>query len=104
MAGLDAHDIQDVTDQAQQVLCRMVGDFQRGAIDLPLMGTLDRQFEHADDRVHRGANLMADGRQEGTLGAVGIISQLLGLAQLLHQLAPLADVDPATDDALDFTE
>ncbi|MNN01843.1 hypothetical protein D3C81_1144730 [compost metagenome] len=82
----------------------MVGDLQRGAIDLPLMGTLDRQFEHADDCVHRGANLVADGGQEGALGAVGIISQLLGLAQLLHQLAPLADVDPATDNALDFTE
>ncbi|MNP15709.1 hypothetical protein D3C76_1080780 [compost metagenome] len=47
---------------------------------------------------------MTDGCQKGALGAVGIIGLLLGLAQVLDQLASLTDIDPAADDALDLTE
>lgn len=98
--GLDAHDIEDVADQAQQVLCRVVRQFQSVAVHPALVGTLDRQFQHADDRVHRGADLVADGGQERALGAVGIVGLLFGLAQFHDQLAAVADVDPAADDAL----
>ena len=54
--------------------------------------------------VHRRADLVAHGRQEGAFGPVGIICKLLGLAQVLNQLAPVADVQPATDDALHLAE
>ncbi|MCY1411594.1 hypothetical protein D9M71_269830 [compost metagenome] len=98
--GLDAHDVEDIADQAQQVLGRMVGQFQRRAVHPALVGTFDRQLEHTDDRVHRGADFVADGGQERAFGAVGIIGLLLGLAQLHDQLAAIADIDPAADDAL----
>lgn len=47
---------------------------------------------------------MADGGQEGALGAVGIVGLLLGLTQFHDQLAALADVDPAADDALHLSQ
>ncbi|MNN15482.1 hypothetical protein D3C81_1285880 [compost metagenome] len=47
---------------------------------------------------------MAHGREEGAFGAVCIIGLVLGLAQVFDQLATLADIDPATDDALYHTQ
>ena len=47
---------------------------------------------------------MAHRRQERTFGAVGLISQLFGGAQFVHQLTAVTDVDPATDDALHLTQ
>ncbi len=101
---LDAHDVEDIADQAQQVLGRMVGQFQRAAVYPALVGALDCQLEHADDRIHRGTDFMADGGQERAFGAVRIVGLLLGLAQLHDQMAAFADVDPATDDALYHTQ
>ncbi|MNO75856.1 hypothetical protein D3C76_669190 [compost metagenome] len=82
----------------------MVGQLQCAAVHPALVGALDCQFEHADDGIHRGADFMADGGQERALGAVGIVGLLLGLTQLHDQLAALADVDPAADDALHFAQ
>ncbi len=104
MPGFDAHDIENVTDQAQQVFGRMVRQGQRAAVHPPLIGAFDRQFEHADDGIHGGADFVADSGQEGAFGAVGIVGLLLGLAQFRDQLAAVADVDPAADDALHFTQ
>ncbi|MNC22673.1 hypothetical protein D3C75_706800 [compost metagenome] len=101
---LDAHDVEDIADQAQQVLRRVVGQLQRATVYPALVGTLDCQLEHADDRIHRGADFVADGGQERAFGAVRIVGLLLGLAQLHDQMAALADVDPATDDALHLTQ
>ncbi|MND94035.1 hypothetical protein D3C80_862380 [compost metagenome] len=82
----------------------MVCQFQRAAVHPALVGALDRQFQHADDGIHRGADFVADGRQERALGAVGIVGLLLGLAQLHDQLPAFADVDPAADDPLYLTQ
>lgn len=102
MAGLDPDDVQDVTDEPEQVFCRMVGDLQGWPVQLPAIRPPHRQLQHADDRIHRRADLVADGCQEGALGTIGVVGPLLGQAQFLDQLATVADVDPAADDPLDF--
>ncbi len=47
---------------------------------------------------------MAHGGEEGAFGAVGFVGSFLGGAKLVEQLTSFADVDPATDDALNFTD
>ncbi|MNG41446.1 hypothetical protein D3C84_1306410 [compost metagenome] len=64
---------------------------------------LEGEFEHADDRIHRRADFMTHGRQKRAFGSVGFIGTLLRPTQIIEQLPPLADVDPATNDALHFT-
>ena len=71
---------------------------------MALVGSFEGQFQHADNRVHRRADFMAHGRQEGAFGPVRLIGMFLGGAQLIEQLATLADVDPATDDSLNFAD
>src|SRR3546814_2965148 len=74
LAHLDARQVQDVLDQAQQVL----------AADVDVAGVLvvmrvperpedplHQQLGEADDGVQRGAQLVTDGRQEQALGAAG---------------------------------
>ena len=46
---------------------------------------------------------MAHVRQERAFGPVGFIGALFRATQIIEQLSPLTDVDPATDDALHFT-
>lgn len=46
--GLDAHDIEDIADQAQQVFGRMVGKLECATVQPTLVGAFHRQFEHAD--------------------------------------------------------
>ncbi len=58
----------------------------------PLSARFERQFEHADQGIHRRADFMAHGRQERGLGAVGIVGGVLGLLQLAKQLLALADL------------
>ncbi|MNP77670.1 hypothetical protein D3C76_1751400 [compost metagenome] len=43
--GLDARDIQDVANQLQQTVGRRIGDLQRFAVRLPVLGLLDRQLQ-----------------------------------------------------------
>ena len=49
------------------------------------------------------ADFMAHGRQKGAFGSVGFIGTFFGGAQIIEQLPPFADVDPAANDALHFT-
>ena len=42
-----------------------------------------QQFGHADDAIHRRADLMAHIGQERAFGPVGLLGQLLGITQLL---------------------
>ena len=51
---------------------------------------VEQQPAHADDGVHRRADLVAHLRQEGALGLGGRFGGLLGLAQFL--LGPLRSV------------
>lgn len=101
--GFDPGNVENVADQGQQVFRRAVRGFDRGAILAPLVHALEGQFQHADHRVHRRADFVAHGRQEGTLGPVGFIGLLLGGPQFVEQLSSFADIDPAADDALYFT-
>ena len=48
---------------------------------------LERQFGHADDAVHGGADFMAHVGQEFALGAVGGFGGFLGRGQFGHQAA-----------------
>jgi len=48
----------------------------------PLFGAqwrLERQFRHSQDAVHRGADFVADIRQELALRFIGCFGRLLGL-------------------------
>ena len=45
---------------------------------------------------------MAHGCEKSAFRPIGLVGALLGRAQFIEQLAPLTDVDPAADDALDL--
>ena len=71
---------------------------------MTLVSAFQGQLKHADDCIHRGADLMAHGCQKCAFGPVGVFGQVFGGAQFLQQLAAIADVDPAADDALHFAQ
>jgi hypothetical protein len=77
LAGLDLGKVEDVVDDAEQVL--------GGAMDLldvvALLGGgrdlgLQREVRHADDGVHRRADFVAHVGQEVALGAGRLLGQL----------------------------
>ena len=70
MAGLDAGEVEDAVEQGEQGFPRTAGDLEA----LPLLGRELRgqhQPGHADDPVERGADLMAEGGEEGAPGPFG---------------------------------
>ncbi len=69
---------------------------------MALVGTLEGQFQHPDHRIHRRADFMAHGREKGAFGSVCLVGAFLGSTQFVEQLAPVTDVDPAADNALNF--
>ncbi|MNY38000.1 hypothetical protein D3C86_1725940 [compost metagenome] len=79
LSGFDPGDVQNVADQGQQLLPRLGRHLDGGTIRHAFIRLFQCQFEHADHRIHRGANLMAHGRQKRGFGAVGIVRSLLGL-------------------------
>uniref|UniRef100_A0A8W7PSR1 Chemotaxis methyl-accepting receptor HlyB-like 4HB MCP domain-containing protein n=1 Tax=Anopheles coluzzii TaxID=1518534 RepID=A0A8W7PSR1_ANOCL len=96
---LGIQEVQDVVDQPQQGACRLLN----GA-DAVFLLRIERrhgqQFQHAQHAVHRGADFMAHGGQERTLGTIGGIGLVAGHAQLeLGQLA-LGDIQAGQDGAL----
>ena len=87
LAGLDLGEVEQVVDDAEQVVGRGLDRLQA----LPLVlgqRRVEGQLGHAEDGVHGGADLVADVGQELVLGPVGRLRRLLGLPQLL--LGPLA--------------
>ena len=70
LAGLDLGEIQNVVDDAEQGVGRDFDDLQVFAL-LGRQFGVQRQFRHADDAVHRGADFVAHVGQEFALGPVG---------------------------------
>jgi hypothetical protein len=93
-AGLDLREVEDVVDDGEERV-------PAGADDLgqvPLLGGqlgVEQELGHADDRVHRRADLVAHGGEEGALGLGG----RLGLAAGTQQLADVV-VDRVHPDLL----
>ncbi|MNH01334.1 hypothetical protein D3C79_605510 [compost metagenome] len=67
LAGFDLREVEDVVDDAEQVLRRAMH-----LLDVVALTTIQlctqRQMAHTDDGVHRGADLVAHIGEEGTLG------------------------------------
>ena len=76
LARLDLREVEDVVEDRQQRLGRALDGVQAvGLIRRELR--VERQRRHADDAVHRRANLVAHVRQELRLGAVGRLRRLV---------------------------
>ncbi|MNL26187.1 hypothetical protein D3C87_1477020 [compost metagenome] len=91
LAGFDLREVQDVVDDVQQRIARPLED----ADVIPLLVGEDgipQELGHADDGVHRRADLMAHGGQELALGKRGVQGLVLGLAQLRLGALALGDV------------
>ena len=57
-AGLDLREVEDVVDQSQQAVARLLDDVQIASL-LGIQRRRGRQLGHAQDAVHRGADLLA---------------------------------------------
>ncbi|MCY1349030.1 hypothetical protein D9M69_352000 [compost metagenome] len=91
LAGLDLGEVEDVVEQTEQVLA--------GQLDLVQVTALARieiavedQVGHADDGVHRRADLVADVGQEIALQLRRRLGQGPGLFQRRLEFAPRGDV------------
>jgi len=88
LTGLDLGVVEDVVDDGQEGLAAGAD-----GVDVVALGGGERglveERGHADDAVHRGADLMAHGREEGALGLageVGFEGGLLGVADGVFEL------------------
>ena len=91
LVGLDLGEVEDLVDQGEQRARRALDGVGVGA----LLGgevRIGQQRRHAEDAVHRRADLVAHGRQEARLGAVGGFRLLARLPQLGLRAPPLGDV------------
>jgi hypothetical protein len=85
LAGLDLRGIEDVVDEGQQRLARLL---HRAEVLQLFAGERrpERQLGHADDRVHRRANLVAHVGEELALGDSRLFGPTLRDFQLLDEL------------------
>ena len=91
LVGLDLGEVEDLVDQGEQRARRALDGVGVGA----LLGgevRIGQQRRHAEDAVHRRADLVAHGGQEARLGAVGGFRLLARLPQLGLRVPPLGDV------------
>mmetsp|Transcript_96387 Transcript_96387/g.267836 ORF Transcript_96387/g.267836 Transcript_96387/m.267836 type:complete len:597 (+) Transcript_96387:999-2789(+) len=95
LAGLDLGEVEHVVDDAQQMLGR-IGDLLQPLLLHRLDGVALGQVGQADDGVHRRADLMADGGQEGRLVRVGRLQHRGALA---HPLFGQCLVEPPVFEA-----
>ena len=80
-AGLDLREVQHVVDDVQQRLGGAPDRLQVLALGRR-RGSLERQFRHAEDAVHRRPNLVTHVGEELALGAARLLGAFLGLLQL----------------------
>ena len=92
LAGLDLGEVQDVVEDGQQRLRRLLHHVQVLALHR-LQRRAQHQLRQADDAVHGRAHLVAHVGHELALGAVGLLGGLGGLA--LRGLGGLACGDVA---------
>jgi hypothetical protein len=98
LAGLDFREIENVVDDAEQVLARLQHLADVVALPRRQFG-LEQQMAHAVDRVHRRADLMAHARQELGLGSRRRLGQGLGLDDREFRRLGRRDVGQAADHA-----
>ena len=87
LAGLDLGEVQDLVDERQQRARRLVDGVAIGLL-LGCLRRIEEQAGHAEDAVHRRADLVAHGGEKAALGAIGGFRLVARLAQL-HLGAPL---------------
>ena len=83
--------IQDVVDDREQRLGRRLDAVQVVALLVVERG-VENELGHAEDAVHRGADLVAHVGEEIAFGTVGRLGRLLRLQQLEFALLALGDV------------
>ncbi len=76
LARFDLRKVEDVVDDGQQGVAAVADDLGELALFVVEKG-VEQQAAHADDGVHRGADLVAHGGQEGALGFVSGLGQFL---------------------------
>ena len=91
LVGLDLGEVEDLVDQREQRARRSLDGLGVGLLLRRQLGVA-QQRGHAENAVHRRADLVAHRRQEARLGAVGRFRLQARLAQLGLGLAPLGDV------------
>ena len=89
LARLDLREVQDVVDDDEQRFGRLPDGLQVVALDGRHLG-LERQLRHAEDAVHRRANLVAHVRQELALGMARLLGDPHRLGQLGGALSDLS--------------
>ena len=97
LAGLDLREVEDVVDQSQQRARRVARRRQVLAL-LAREPGVERELGHAEDRVHRRADLVAHVREELALGATRRLRRLLRLRQLGGRCDALGDVARGRED------
>ena len=85
LARLDFRDVEDIVDDAQQMLAGEADFFQVIAL-ARFQVCFEGQIRHADHAIHRCADFMAHVGQELALRQAGLFGHLLGLVQLLRAL------------------
>ena len=84
LAGLDLREVEDVVDDRQEGIAGRPD--RLGVVALLLVERrVQHQPAHADDRVHRRADLVAHRGQEGALGLVRVLGRLAGRLRLAEQ-------------------
>ena len=89
--GLDLGQVEDVVDESQQGLARILDLVEIILLFRRQLG-LQGQVGQADDRVHGGADLVAHVGQEFTLGPVGRLGRVLGPGQFVLDPFAFGDV------------
>jgi hypothetical protein len=82
LAGLDAREVEQVADQAEQRLGRLLERAHVLALHAA-QRRVEQQLGHPDHRVHRGADLVAHVREEVALRAARRLGRLARRVQLL---------------------
>ena len=86
--GFDLREVEHVVDDREQVLAGRVDLVQliEGLEIVGILAFLDEHLAVTEDCVQRSAQFVAHVRQERTLGAVGLLGQVFGVAQALASL------------------